>query len=179
MSFVDPCLHKDFSEKASQIGWKLSEFGFVVLDSDGWGQLKKEIKEERELNELIHYKFIDSKIDRKASEDHRIDSFIISDQAPEEATVKNLSENNTAITLDFSTILNTSRKRKNSILSEWRRTVFLADKHNIQLYITTGAESEFDLRPPEMLESLIKSLGGELDNPEDKIKKNREKLERD
>lgn len=179
MSLIDPCQKDEFSEKASQIGWKLEEFDFVVLESTDWGRLKKEIKEERVRNELIHYRLSDSGIDRKASQDHRIDSFIVSDQAPEEATVKNLSENNTAITLDFSTILDTSKKRKNSVLSEWRRTVFLADKNDIELYITTGTESKFDLRPPRMLESLINSLDGDLDNPEDKMKENREKLERD
>jgi len=178
MSLVDPCLEKELREKASQLGWKTTEFNFAVLDSDDWGELKKEIGEEREQNELIHYRFSDSSLDRKASEDHRIDSVIITDQAPEEATVKNLSDNSTAITLDFSSLLETSRKRKNSILSEWRRTIFLADKHGIELYVTTGAESEFDLRPPEMLKSLINSLNTDLDNPEDKITNNREKMER-
>lgn len=179
MSLVDPCLEKELREKASQIGWEKTDFDFCILSSNDWGQLKKEIKQEREGNELLHYRFKDTDLDRKASEDHRIDSFIISDQSPEETLVNNLSENSIAITLDFNALLGVSRKRKNSVLSEWRRTISLAEKYDIQLYVTTGADEELELRPPEMLEAFIGSLEGQIKDPTDKIQRNKLKLESD
>ena len=179
MDLIDPCLNDSLAEKASHIGWKLIDFDFCMLESDDWGQLKNEIKEKRKKNELVHYKVNDSKLDRKASNDSRIDSFVIFDHSPKEATIKNLSKNSIALTLEFNTILHTSRKKKNSVLSEWRRTIFLAKKHDIELYVTTGAESKYDLRPPEMLEKLVNSLNGDLESPEGKILRNKEKLESD
>lgn len=179
MALIDPCLREELRDEASDLGWKLIDFDFHALESTDWGELKNEIREKREVNELIHYRFSGSELDRKASKDHRIDSFIITDKAPEEATVKNLSENSIAVILDFSTLLNSSRKRKNAVLSEWRRTFFLADKKQVKVYISSGAEDRFELRPPEMLESFIRSLGGELGSPEDKVIDNKKKLESD
>ena len=179
MSLVDPCLEKELREKASQLGWEKTDFDLCILISNDWGHLKKEIKQERKENELLHYRFKDTDLDRKASEDHRIDSFIVTDQSPEEATIKNLAENSIAVTLDFNTLLDTSRKRKNSVLSEWRRTIFLADKHDIDLYVTTGADEELELRPPEMLETFVDSLDGQIKDPRDKIQRNKLKLESD
>ncbi|QKQ98033.1 hypothetical protein GKQ38_00645 [Candidatus Nanohaloarchaea archaeon] len=166
--FHELCL-KNSSEKlcskAEEIGWNTTNcrVNTVFIQADGWGELKRKIREKRENADILVFEGGDEELNRKACESSRIDVLLHPEKGRKDSGLNHImaeeaAENNVAIGLDFAQLDDSGKKRVH-VLSHWRRNLKLCEKYGAQYLITTGAEQVHQLRAPRELRALIDSIG--------------------
>lgn len=180
MTYVDPSIPEQLKQNAKQLGW-YTEFSSRTLEASDWGELKQELKRYREDNHLITVISGSHELDRKASQDPRVD--ILFPEEFDETVAEQASENSIATGLRFTEVLGGSRKARVQTISKWRRIIEISERKNTDYIIATGAETEYELRPPEGLTAFIDSIGGDCDKATEKaseiLEKNRKKIGED
>lgn len=166
--FYELCLRKtseEIRQKAEELGWTATncDYNTVFLEADNWGELKRQIKEERESADVLVFEAGDSELNRKASEDSRLDVILSPEEGNKDSgidyvTAENASENNIAVGFSLKT-LQKKGKRRSQILASWRKNLRLCEKFDTPYIITTEASSVHELRAPRDLASIIESLG--------------------
>lgn len=193
MAYVDPCIRtqKDsVHEKAVEIGWDSTnrDFQTVFLEASDWGELKKKISRERENADILVFLGENEEINRKAVSDPRLDIILSPDRKDKDAGVgkvvaEKATEHNVAIGLDFSRVLQASKKEKISVISSWRQVFEKCRKHGTEYMITTGATEKFQLRSPRDLKAFINSVNGEgtkaVTHAEELLEKNKQRNDQD
>ena len=189
MAYVDPCIRTEedsVHEEAVEIGWDSTnkDFETVFLEASDWGELKKKISQNRENADILVFLGENEELNRKAVSDSRLDVILSPDRKDREAGVgkviaEKAAENDVAIGLDFSRILQASKKEKISIISSWRQVFERCEKHGTDYIITTGATEKFQLRAPRDLKAFVNSLNGKgakaVNHTEKILEKNRHK----
>lgn len=166
MLIVDPCIKSSETgvhEKALDIGWddtSVNGFKSTTVKASNWGELRKKIRQEREVNEILIVEADKEDLCRRTAEMPETD-LLIANNSVDEETVKKASENNVAICFNFNDLLDSSRKSKTATMSEWRRLISLSEKYGTDYAVTSGAEDKYELRPPKGLKALIESLNGD------------------
>ncbi len=180
MTYVDPSIPEQLSREAEELGW-MTQFSSETLKASDWGQLKQKLRQQREDNHFITVISTDHELDRRASQDPRID--VLFPEEFDETVAEQASENSVAVGLNFSEVLGESRKARVETISNWRDIIEICERKETDYIITTGAENEYDLRPPEGMKAFINSVGGDGDKAVEKahqiLEKNREKLKGD
>ena len=192
MAYIDPCIRAEEAvhEKAVEIGWDSTnrDFQTVFLEASNWGELKKKISKNREKADILVFLGEDEELNRKAVSDSRLDIILSPDRKDREAGVgkvlaQKAAENDVAVGLDFSRILQASKKEKVSIISSWRRVFEQCDRFDTEYIITTGATEKFQLRAPRDLKAFTDSLDGEgskaVNQTEKILEKNMQKKDED
>lgn len=168
MSYYDLCLQntsEEIREKTEELGWEATNCSFdtVFLDADDWGELKREIGQNREEADVLVFRGGDEELNRKAAEDSRVDVLLHPEKGRKDSGMNHViareaAENNVAIGFDF-TRLDASEKTRSHILRHWSRNLMLCEKYGVPYVITSGAEERYELRAPRDLASIIDSLG--------------------
>jgi RNase P/RNase MRP subunit p30 len=151
-------------EKAQELGWRdPGDYETRFLDADGWGELKRRIKESREDAEIIVFEGDDEKPLRKAASDHRVD--VILDprvgekgQGIDKVIAEEAAEKNVAIGLSLEKMLGAGKEQRYRILSSWRDILETCEKYGADYIFTTGASRVSELRSPRDLASALESL---------------------
>jgi len=188
LKLYDLCLNDEDEElvsKARELGWQNpSEYDTLVLEEAEWGKIKRQVDQKREEYHVVGVKGGSQKINRETVSDPRIDLLIHpgkdrKDSGFDRGTAQLAAQNNVSLCLDFSRILEEDKQRTH-VLSEWRKNLGLCKKYNADLTVSTFATTEFELRHPRDLMSMIESLGfpgrEAFDTSETIIEKNRRKL---
>ncbi|MCD6381971.1 MAG: hypothetical protein J7L43_03270 [Candidatus Aenigmarchaeota archaeon] len=158
----------------------------IVVNSKD--ELKKELSESRTNYEILIVSGGTYEINRAACEDSRVDILAHPEKGRKDSgldhiCMKAAEENDVAIEINFSEILNSGHRSRT--MAFIRNNIMLAEKYNTKIIITSGAKSIWNLRAPRDLASIGFLLGMELGKsiqsvstiPEDIIRINREKLE--
>ncbi|WP_414837493.1 RNase P subunit p30 family protein [Candidatus Nanosalina sp. VS9-1] len=190
MSYVDPCIEtqdKEIHGKAREIGWDSTnaDFNTVFLEASDWGELKKKISQNREDADILVFRAGNEELDRKAVSDPRLDVLLSpgkgrSETGVDKVIAEKAAENGVAIGLSFRRMIKASKKKKKvSVMSDWRQIFRICEKFDTKYLITTGAEEKFDLRSPKDLKSLVRSLNGDaeksLDTSDQMLQENMKK----
>ena len=159
----------------------------VMIRPKSVEELKRELEKFRPKAEIIavHGGIYD--VNRAACEDPRVDLLCHpergrSDSGLDHICAKAAAENNVAIEINFSDLLN-SRSRPKQIYF-MQRNIYLCSKYGAKLITTSGASEIWEMRAPRELASIASVLGLDIgvaidsvsSIPEEKININREKL---
>jgi ribonuclease P/MRP protein subunit RPP1 len=163
----DLCLREksaEVKEKAEEIGWADPDsYETVFLQAENWGELKNKIQQNREGCDVLVFQGGDEELNRKATEDGRIDILLHPekgrrDSGMDKVVAQNAASHNVAIGFDFRR-LQTDPKEQMHVLSHWRKNLRLCEKHDTPYLVTTTAEKPVQLRAPRDLKSVLDSLG--------------------
>lgn len=166
--FYDLCLRETSEEVrdlAEDIGWTATncDFNAVFLEAENWGELKKKIQQNRNKADILVFKGGDAELNRKASEDHRIDVLLHPEKDRKDSGIDHViaeaaAKNKVAIGFDLQQLMK-NEKQQTHALTAWRKNLRLCDKYDTPYIITSGARDKLDLRAPRELSAIIKSLG--------------------
>ncbi len=151
-------------------------------------ELKKKLSEERKKYEVIIVSGGIYDVNRAACEDSRVDilahpEYGRNDSGLDHVCVKAAAENNVAIEINFSEILNSTNRVR--LFRHLRKNIMLARKYGAEIVIASGAKSLWEMRAPRDLAGFVFLLGLDLNKsidgistiPEEIVNVNREKLE--
>ncbi len=145
----------------------LAIYSGVVIDADDPNILNKQIRKYRKKVDIIIVSGGNSKINRAAVENPRVD--ILShpergrrDSGLDDVMVKLAAKNSVAIEIDFRKILNTYSKVRSHILNHMRINAQLAKKYGAPMIITSGAHEISEMRAGRELASIGVLIGLEL-----------------
>lgn len=151
----------DLTDLLEELGWS-TEFVGVERDfisETDWGKVKRKINSS---NALTILESPSPELSSKAVKLDNLDAIISPERNRKDPGINHViakaaEENNTAIILQLKDILTTSKHRMHT-LSHWRTTIKLYKKYGFNLIISTGAENKAQLRNPEDINSLLKTL---------------------
>lgn len=159
----------------------------IVIKPKNKEEMKRYLELYRRKMEIIAVYGGDYEINRAACEDNRVDVLFHpelgrNDSGLDHICVKEASENNVAIEINFSEILRAKNKPK--ILTFMRRNVKLCKKYGTSIIITSGAKNIWEMRAARELASIGYLLGMDIKSaidaisivPENIIRINRDKL---
>jgi ribonuclease P/MRP protein subunit RPP1 len=165
--FYDLCLRntsEEIQEMAEELGWKATncEFNTVFLEANNWGELKNNIKHNRDDADVLVFKGGNVELNRKAAEDTRLDILLHPEKGRKDSGIDHViaeeaAKNNVAIGFDLRQLMK-NEKKQTHVLTAWRKNLRLCDKYDTPFVLTSGAQNKFDLRAPRDLVSIIKSL---------------------
>ncbi len=166
--FYDLCIREEspeMEEFAQELGWTETSCNLevVLIDASDWGELKRKIGEKREEADAVVFKGGNAELNRKASEDPRVDVILHPEKGRKDSGIDHViaekaAENKAAIGFDLRQ-LKKSRKVRSHVLRHWRKNLMLCEKYGTPYIITSGAEEKYELRAPRDLTSIIDSLG--------------------
>jgi ribonuclease P/MRP protein subunit RPP1 len=187
----DICIREksgEVKEKAEELGWAdPAEYETVFLEARNWGELKNKIQQNRENCDVLVFLGGDEELNRKATEDGRIDVLLHpeknrKDSGMDKVVAENASTHNVAIGFDFRQLLK-QPKNQVHVLSHWRKNLELCERYDTPYLITTAAEQKNQLRAPRDLKSIVDSLsfkgGAAVDIHRDILERSRKIQESD
>jgi ribonuclease P/MRP protein subunit RPP1 len=163
--FHDFFISQEFQEDASEIGWSSGsiEASVKVLEAEDWGELKRNLGQQREEHDVLGFRGGDHELNRKVFSDPRMDVVLHpgkgrKDSGMNHVDAEKAAENDIAIGFSLKEVPE-DQKRQSHKLNEWRKNLKLCEKYNVHYIITTEAENFSELRAPRDIGSIIDSLG--------------------
>lgn len=158
----------ELTDLLAELGWS-TEYVDVEIDfisESDWGKAKREINSS---NALTILESSDPELSSKAVELDNLDAIISPEKGRKDPGInhviaKKAEKHNTAVILQIKDLL-TNRKNRMHVLSHWRTIIKLYKKYGFNLIISTGAETETQLRNPKDIDSLMKTLSIEDSKP--------------
>lgn len=151
----------ELKQKMQQLGWNTEIFEAErnFITSEDWGEVKQQATQKDRINIL---KSPDPELALKAVKLDQLDAVMSPEKDRKDAGMNHViakaaAKNDTAVILSFNDLTG-SRKKRMHTLSHWRTVIKLAEKYEFDLILSTGAESEEELRNPRDLEAFMKTL---------------------
>lgn len=161
----------------------------VIIRAETVAQLKKMVSNVRKKAELVLVHGGNYEINRIASEMPEVDILAHPelerrDSGIDHIVAKNMSENDVALEINFREILESFKKHRSYILSNMRKSIYLAKKYNVPIVTASSAYSIWGMRSCRDLAAFAHLLGLDLSEaintvstiPEQIVISNRERL---
>ncbi len=149
----------------------------VKVSAENLKDLNDKISAAREMFHVVIVQGGDTDINRRASEDSRVDILLSPGKGRKDAGIdqvvsREMKENNVALGICWRDLLKTSGKKRSQVLSKIRRQKSFSDKYGFDMVLVSGAEKKYEMRKPRDTAGLACMLGFEVGEAKKTVKEN-------
>ncbi len=136
----------------------------VEIKAESARELKSKVEKFKKIADLILVSGGDVEINRAACENPFVDVLCHPERGRKDSGLDHIMAKqafvyNVAIELNFSEFLRASKKQRSHILAHMRRNVMLAEKYGVNVVVSSGAESRWEMRSGRELAALAYLAG--------------------